>query len=307
MPRGMPTTHSLSDSVSQARVEKLLQQLLLEHQSGIRDGSVITVDSLESAEGGNDEAWRQIGRELEDVGITPDMIREHRHYIASWISNALRTGQFNDSAEHHRLPPTLPGGEVDFAAEEIVLRTTNSILEDNFRPSRKPGKKKKSERAVTPHIGAESSRRPGDVSLCETQLRPYICAHSHCKGRLDQVFTTWFEILIHARSDHSSYQMSWLRLQKEHSLGGNPDIPGSLCVDDWGKPFALSSPYSNIPLEYEHRDELAHVLTVLYTAVGNGGIPKEVPQLMYDLYYSTRCVFSDCQEVSKDDVEHRHV
>lgn len=49
------------------------------------------------------------------------------------------------------------------------------------------------------------------------------------------------------------------------------------------------------------------MLTVLYEAVFSGSIPPEIPQLMYDLYYSTVCHFKDCQKLSKDSNEHRSV
>ncbi|PVH68142.1 hypothetical protein DL98DRAFT_376144, partial [Cadophora sp. DSE1049] len=50
-----------------------------------RNGSVITASSMKAAQGGDESIWREIRRELEDAGITEEMIYEHREFIATWV------------------------------------------------------------------------------------------------------------------------------------------------------------------------------------------------------------------------------
>ena len=83
-------------SSSLARIEKLLEQLALEHRSGLRETSVISTSSLESVEGGDQTIWSQISKELEDVGITQSMVAEHKDFITSWIKIALLKGDFDE-------------------------------------------------------------------------------------------------------------------------------------------------------------------------------------------------------------------
>ncbi len=78
-----------SCSGSLGRIAKLLEQLTFEHRAGMREQSVISAHSVESAQEGDDAVWRQIGRELEDVGITQFMIREHKDFIIDWIKSEL--------------------------------------------------------------------------------------------------------------------------------------------------------------------------------------------------------------------------
>ena len=85
--------------VGQIRIEKLLTTLVLEHQAGQRESSVISTESIESAEDGDEDAWTLIQRELEDIGLTNEIVRQHREYIVSWIQNALKNGDFEERKE----------------------------------------------------------------------------------------------------------------------------------------------------------------------------------------------------------------
>ena len=82
-----------------SRIEKQLIQLRSEIQSGKREGSVITVHSMKAAQGGDENIWREISRELEDAGITEEMINEHREFIATWFINAINTGQLEEISD----------------------------------------------------------------------------------------------------------------------------------------------------------------------------------------------------------------
>lgn len=77
-----------------ARIDRLLQQLLYEKQAGLREGSVLSIASIECVEDEDEDVWNHISRELEDIGITSEAICENRSYIIGWIANALKSGAF---------------------------------------------------------------------------------------------------------------------------------------------------------------------------------------------------------------------
>jgi hypothetical protein len=81
-----------------SRIEQQLIQLRSEIQSGKREGSVITVSSMNAARGGDEDMWREIRNELKDAGITEENIREHREFIAIWLINAISSGQLVENA-----------------------------------------------------------------------------------------------------------------------------------------------------------------------------------------------------------------
>ncbi|CZR65079.1 uncharacterized protein PAC_14979 [Phialocephala subalpina] len=94
---GLLNTFNLSlTSSATSRIEKQLVQLRLEIQTGKREDSVITVDSMKAAQGGDEDIWREISRELEDAGITEEMINKHREFIAIWVVNAINSGQLDE-------------------------------------------------------------------------------------------------------------------------------------------------------------------------------------------------------------------
>lgn len=276
---------------------------------------MISSDNLRYAEEGNEEAWFHIRRELEDVGITVVMIRDHRQYITRWIKNALKLGKINDgadlpSADSHSPSPIMHEHEkfIAISEESVSIRTTSSqaqdILDDPLGP--------RASTVTMSELSADSipeprdPPRPGDVTLSDKQTRQYNCAHVYCKGRPDRRYSTWFEILLHARTDHSTGSAPWSKHHLIDHREANVNHPNLLCVNDSGKYVASYTPHTNIPADQD-RDEVAYVLAQLFRAVRNDTIPVEVPQLLYDLYYSRRCAFSDCRVTSENDNHHRFV
>lgn len=270
-------------------------------------------DNLILAEEGDGEAWFHIGRELEDVGITPGMIRDHRQYIIRWVKNALKLGKLNEgadlpSAHPHSLSPMMYEQEkfISITEQSISIRSTSSQVHDISDEFREPR-----ESTITlSELSADSISEPrdppwpGDASLSDQSSLQYRCEHVYCRGRLDMRYTTWFGILLHARTDHSTGSTPWSKHHLSDSEEANVNHPNLLCVNDSGKYLASRTPYGNIPTDQD-REEVAYVLSQLYRAVRNGSIPVETPQLVYDLYYSRRCAFSDCRYTSENDYEHR--
>jgi hypothetical protein len=83
-------------SISQANVEKKLDDFLREFKEGKRQGSVITNQTLDSLSLDEKETWRTIRKELEDIGITVAAFDANKDFIFEWISKAAASGAFNE-------------------------------------------------------------------------------------------------------------------------------------------------------------------------------------------------------------------
>ena len=66
---------------------------MAEIRSGKRDGSVISsgTEHLDQKEG--NEGWLQLRRELEDMGVSADVLSQHKHFIVDWFQKALTEDQ----------------------------------------------------------------------------------------------------------------------------------------------------------------------------------------------------------------------
>ena len=280
----------ISCSAGLARVEKLLQQLVLDHQSGRREGSVISTDNLVSAEEGDEDIWRQIARELDDVGITSDLIREHREYITDWIRMALEAGEFKEAsppADSNRV------GESDIEADVgynsplsssplLSMREIGHIREDSRIPDQSPYRDQ-TQAILSPmpiFSPASGIWSPGsqegtlvlfDVKLNVGPSYRYYCNMCNHKAN----FTTWFEILSHAHSYH----------------GGNS-------FPDTGSPMPENLTRVRSPSDIDALEERNFTMQTLSQALESQLIPSHFPQLMEELYYSEICPFSECLAIS---------
>lgn len=269
-----------------ARIEKLLQQLLSEHQLGLRESSVTSVHSIKSAEEGDEEVWYQIGRELEDVGISPEAIREHRDYITDWIKNELINGRFR---------------EADTASNSGRSEYYESVTHGSIRKQYlEHGAARLSSNDAGEHdehqtkIVDGGSVCPGDVSLSSTRTLHYICRHVSCQEPMRDTFVTWFELLMHIWEFHCKDRKA-------------PDWDEHVVRDEEDNVLNVTSPDAFPSLHYDYRHELAYVFAVLQGACRSGFSSPVVLQLMYDLYYSRKCLFSQCNSTSKDPKDNRYI
>ncbi|KAB8211451.1 ankyrin repeat-containing domain protein [Aspergillus parasiticus] len=71
---------------SQAHVEQMLKTFIDEVRSGKREASVVSSDSLSIT---GKEAWRQLRKELEGVGISPNTFAQNRTFIRTTLKRAI--------------------------------------------------------------------------------------------------------------------------------------------------------------------------------------------------------------------------
>ena len=72
--------------------------LISEVRAGKREGSIVSTRSFGTAAENNKEIWEALRRELEDVGISPELITEKRHFIVAWFQEAVAAGRLEEEA-----------------------------------------------------------------------------------------------------------------------------------------------------------------------------------------------------------------
>ena len=70
---------------------------MVEIRSGKREGSVISTHTFDTATQNSREAWEALRRELEDIGISPEIINEKRQFIVTWFQEAVAMGKLEEA------------------------------------------------------------------------------------------------------------------------------------------------------------------------------------------------------------------
>ena len=79
-----------------------LNTFMAEIRAGMHEGSVISSHSIQSVTTDDKEAWRQLQRELEDIGISAAVLKQHQQFIVKWFRDAVEAGALieeNDAEE----------------------------------------------------------------------------------------------------------------------------------------------------------------------------------------------------------------
>ena len=89
------TVRLTKHSSSTVRIEKRLNKLFAEVRAGLREGSVVTTTTIaETLE--SEDVWKQLQRELEDVGISAAVIQENKSYISQLVKTAITDGMLEE-------------------------------------------------------------------------------------------------------------------------------------------------------------------------------------------------------------------
>lgn len=78
--------------MSQQQLERKLAQFIAEVREGRRQGSVLSLDRVDSAPMEDDALWSQLCLELENAGIPITTLREQKDWVISWFKKALLSG-----------------------------------------------------------------------------------------------------------------------------------------------------------------------------------------------------------------------
>ena len=102
-----------------------------EVQSGKREGSVISsgTEHLDQEEG--NEGWLQLRRELEDMGVSADILSQHKHFVVDWFQKALTEDQNGYKNEHLQISEI---SDAEAKSDSIPQRSKPS-LQDSRVPT----------------------------------------------------------------------------------------------------------------------------------------------------------------------------
>lgn len=114
-------------STSQTSVEQKLDKLISDFQQGKRAPSVVSLQTVDSLDPDDKEAWRTIRKELEDIGISVAAFDANKDFIFEWFSNAVDTGAFQEQAV------SIPSGSVHSLD---VLSSTSSLSGSEVQESK---------------------------------------------------------------------------------------------------------------------------------------------------------------------------
>jgi hypothetical protein len=84
--------------MSQANVEKLLGDFLQEFREGKRQDSVISCETVDSLDLEDEETWRTIRKDLEEIGITVAAFDANKTFIFDWFTKAFASGAFEEQS-----------------------------------------------------------------------------------------------------------------------------------------------------------------------------------------------------------------
>lgn len=75
-----------------------METLIKDCQRGRREGSITSVQTVDSLSKGDRAVWRALRKELETIGITANEFEANRNSIFDWFKHAVNTGAFEGSA-----------------------------------------------------------------------------------------------------------------------------------------------------------------------------------------------------------------
>jgi hypothetical protein len=119
----------------------MIKTFLDELRDGKRDGSVVSTQTMDSLSLDEKEAWRQLRKELESIGITPALFTQHQELIINTLRRAViedglggDTGlDYRNSSKPDLQKSSTPNFNARFGHEP--LQQLNSRLGEGAAPS----------------------------------------------------------------------------------------------------------------------------------------------------------------------------
>ncbi|KAG6991440.1 hypothetical protein G7Y79_00052g087800 [Physcia stellaris] len=128
---------AFNNASSNARLEEKLNILITEIRSGRREGSVISIETVDSIARNDQIAWEMFREELEDVGVSPSVIAEKRQFLIVWFQEAVAAGKLEeDIPEHEGNEDNDDLLEQNCQMEPLPLQLQSSTEDINYRPKR---------------------------------------------------------------------------------------------------------------------------------------------------------------------------
>ncbi|KAH0564724.1 hypothetical protein GP486_001886 [Trichoglossum hirsutum] len=121
-------------STTQVVIEKKLDKFLREFQDGKHEGSVITAQTVESLSTDEEQIWRIIRKELEDIGITVAAFDANKVFIMNWFKAATAAGAFEEKALEDTSSSQVCEDNLGQLWEDPQYATTSQFVTKVFDP-----------------------------------------------------------------------------------------------------------------------------------------------------------------------------
>ncbi|ERF73756.1 hypothetical protein EPUS_01010 [Endocarpon pusillum Z07020] len=147
-----------------------------EVRAGKREGSVISTQTIDSLSTDEREAWRQLRKELENVGITPALFSQHSLFIVTTLQRALiEEGLAGDVALGDSHMTTESGQEALLPSHPIQSEATvPSVRLINTSVQQSPSRGMLSERTLpdemTNKASSKAAKKPNRVARILNKL-----------------------------------------------------------------------------------------------------------------------------------------
>lgn len=115
-------------STSQVSVESKLDKFIEEFRQGRREGSIVSLQTVDSLSADDRAVWRTIRKELEEIGISVAAFDANRNFILDWFVHAVETGAFEEQNGHN------VDEESNFSDEQESRSNAEEDGEDSGRP-----------------------------------------------------------------------------------------------------------------------------------------------------------------------------
>ena len=130
--------------------------MIAEIRGGKREGSVVSTKTFDTSAQNDHETWEALRRELEDIGISPSVITEKRHFIIAWFQEAVAAGKLEEDA---------PSVYNDSAISPYTSDCLSSKIDDNRVSDREMSsvviEPRATEGATVKGSGSKAQRSPG--------------------------------------------------------------------------------------------------------------------------------------------------
>ena len=182
-------------STSQTRVEQKLDKFINDIQQGNRAPSVISLQTADELNPDDEETWRTIRKELEDIGISVAAFDANKDFIFQWISDALNTGAFQEKTESSRPGSVLsldPQSSTSSLSRWVRDLNKKTVISDTEPPKASKAKTKptgnytimQAEQASN-EIGAAGGPRAPAIPTKVPRFAAFLAALSQPKRRLE--------------------------------------------------------------------------------------------------------------------------
>ncbi|KAF8247253.1 hypothetical protein K440DRAFT_644042 [Wilcoxina mikolae CBS 423.85] len=106
---GMLTALNTSIASASQKLDKFMSEV----RAGLREGSVISVQTVDSLPMDKKVLWHGFRRELEDVGISAVVLKERKDFVIAWFQKAVAEGALDETlvSDDKSVEPSNESGE----------------------------------------------------------------------------------------------------------------------------------------------------------------------------------------------------